>query len=58
MGQVTSKGNEAKSKMKLPTDMPTPRFELEWEWYVVQHAQLDRGGTPKIGPSDYRFKII
>jgi len=28
MGRATSKGNEAKkSKMKQPSDMPTPRFE-------------------------------
>jgi len=26
----TSKINEAKSKMKHPSDMPTPRFELRW----------------------------
>ena len=30
MGRVISKGNEAKSKMKHPSDMPTPRFEQEW----------------------------
>ena len=28
MGQATSEGNEAKSKMKQPSDMATPRFEL------------------------------
>ena len=28
MGRATSKGNEAKSEMKHPSDMPTPRFEL------------------------------
>jgi len=27
MGQPTSKGNEVKSKMKQPSDMPTSRFE-------------------------------
>ena len=27
MGQATSKGNETKSKMKQPSDMPTPRFK-------------------------------
>ena len=26
MGRVTSKGNEANSKMKQPSDMPTPRL--------------------------------
>jgi len=30
IGQATSKGNEAKSKMKQPSDMPMPRFELRW----------------------------
>ena len=30
MGRATSKGNEAKSKMKHPSDMPTPRFEHGW----------------------------
>ena len=29
MSQVTSKGNEAKSRMKQPSDMPTPRFKHE-----------------------------
>jgi len=28
MDKVTSKGNEAKSTMKLPSDMPIPRLEL------------------------------
>ena len=28
MGRTTSKGNEAISKMKHPSDMATPRFEL------------------------------
>jgi len=28
MGRSTSKGNEAKSKMKHASDMPTPRFEF------------------------------
>ena len=30
MGRATSEGNEAKSKMKRPSDMPTPRFEHGW----------------------------
>jgi len=30
MGRATSKGNEAKSKMEHPSDVPTPRFELRW----------------------------
>ena len=30
MSRATSKDNEAKSKMKHPSDMPTPRFELMW----------------------------
>jgi len=28
MSRVTSKGNEAESKMKHPSGMPVPRFEL------------------------------
>ena len=28
MGRATSNGNEAKSKMKHPSDMPKPRFKL------------------------------
>jgi len=27
MGRATYKGNEGKSKMKQPSDMPMPRFE-------------------------------
>jgi len=27
IGRATSEGNEAKSKMKQPSDMVTPRFE-------------------------------
>ena len=38
MGRATSKGNEAKSKMKHPSDMPLPRFEHGRYWSVVQHA--------------------
>jgi len=30
IGRATSKGNEEKSKMKHPSDKPTPRFELRW----------------------------
>jgi len=30
MGRATSKGNEAKSKMKQPLDKLTPRFENLW----------------------------
>ena len=30
MGRATSKGNEAKSKVKHPSGMPTPRFEHGW----------------------------
>ena len=29
-GRASSMGNEAKSKMKHPSDMPSPRFELRW----------------------------
>ena len=31
MGRATSKGNEAKSEMKQPSDMPTMRFEHGWK---------------------------
>jgi len=27
----TSEGNEAKSTMKQPSDVPTPRFEHAWQ---------------------------
>jgi len=41
MDRVTSKGNEAKSKMKQLSDMPTPRFEYGWsQRSVVQHATV------------------
>ena len=30
MGRATSEVNEAKLKMKHPSDMTTPRFEFEW----------------------------
>ena len=30
MDWATSKGNEAKSNMKQPSDIPTPRFEHGW----------------------------
>jgi len=30
MDQATSKGNEANSKMKQPSDMPMARFEHRW----------------------------
>jgi len=30
MGQMTPKGNEVKRKMKRPSDIPMPRFELRW----------------------------
>ena len=38
MGRATSIGNEAKSKMKHPSDIPTPRFDLRWYWSLVQRA--------------------
>ena len=48
MGQETFKGNEAKSKMKQPSDMPTPRFEHGWQWYVVQHGSARPRRRPSI----------
>jgi len=38
MGRANSKGNEAKSKTKQPSNMLTPRFEQGCWWSVVQHA--------------------
>ena len=40
MGQAISKGNEMKSKMKQPSEMPTPRFE-QWSNTLL----LDHGGN-------------
>ena len=40
MGWATSKGNEAKSMMKHPSDMPTPRFELMLYNKTVQHNTI------------------
>jgi len=34
MVRATYKGNEAKSKMKHPSDMPMPRFEHRWSWVL------------------------
>jgi len=41
---VTSEGNEAKSKMKHPSDMTTPRFEHRWQW-SSNTVPLDHVGT-------------
>ena len=46
MGQATSKGNKAKSKIKHRSDVPMPRFKTQ---VVVicdpTHYQLDQRGT-------------
>jgi len=38
MGRATSKGNEAKSKMKHPSDIPTPRYIFV---YIVLQIPLE-----------------
>ena len=43
-------GNETKSKMKQPSDMPTPGFEHGWWWSVVQHATVRPSGRPGLFP--------
>ena len=40
MGRTTYKGNEGKSKMKHPSDMLTPRFELRCMKLMRTHAKL------------------
>ena len=45
MGRATSKGNKAKSKMKQPSDMPTPRFEHGGSDLWSNTLLLDQGGT-------------
>ena len=46
MDRATSEVNETKSKVKQPSDMPTPRFEHGWWWLVVQHATARPRGRP------------
>jgi len=46
MGQATSKGNEVKSEMKQPSDMPTPRFESGGSDLWSNMLPLDHGGAP------------
>ena len=37
LGWATSRGNEAKSKMKHPSDFSMPRFELrDWKKHIIQ----------------------
>ena len=40
MGRATSKGVEAKSKTKHPSDIPTPRFEHGWYRSVIRRATV------------------
>ena len=42
MGRATSNGNEAKSKMKQPSDIPTPRFETGGSDLWSNTLPLDR----------------
>ena len=46
MGRATSKGNEAKSKMKRPSDMPTPRFAHGGSDLWSNTLPLNHGGAP------------
>ena len=50
MDRATSKGKEAKSKMKHPSDVPTPRFELRWysDLWSVQSRAYSRSGFSAI----------
>ena len=46
VGQMSSNGNETVSKMKHPSDMHTPRFELRWLRSVANHTTgLASGGV-------------
>ena len=45
MDRTTSKGNEAKSKMKHPSAMPTRSFEQVVVICCPTHYQLHHGGT-------------
>ena len=45
-GRATSKGNEAKSKMKQPSDIPTPRFDTGGSDLWSNTLPLDHGGAP------------
>ena len=45
MGRATFKGDEVKSKMKQPSDMPTPRFEHGGSDLWSDTLPLDHGGA-------------
>jgi len=58
MGRATSKGNEAKSKMKHPSDMPTP---IRTQTVVIcdpTYWQLGHRGTPFPGQSIQDLKVV
>ena len=46
MSRATSKGNEVKSKMNQPSDIPTPRFEHGGSDLWSNTLPLDHGGAP------------
>ena len=46
MGRTTSKGNEVKSKMKYPSDMPTSRFKHGGSDLWSSTLPLAHGGAP------------
>ena len=56
MGGATSEGNEAKSKMRQPSDMHTPRFEHGWS--VVQHATPRPRRHPQTIVGDLEYFIV
>jgi len=45
MGRATSKGSEAKSKMKQPSDMPMPGFERGGSDMWSNKLPLDHRGA-------------
>ena len=57
MGQVTSKDNKAKSKMKHPLDMPTLRFEHGGSELWSNTLPLDYGGTLHVNEASILVKM-
>ena len=63
MGRVTSKGNEAKSKMKQPSDMPTHRdlntggSDLWSNMLLLNHGD-DPTDTAKVGYKQLGYNEI
>ena len=61
-GPSDIQGNETKSKMKHPPDIPMPRFKHGWQWSVAQHATARLWRRPlfrwNLGLEEYRFYIV